>query len=125
MRMGYVIRSWFKVRGRGLEQVSFAARRLAGIIMALYFLVHVIDISTVVLGKEVYDAFLEVFTSPSAIVVDLFLWAALVIHGVLGVYSLVIEMGIMVEKRKMLLALSWFIIVLFFLVGAWVIMSVF
>uniref|UniRef100_A0A7C1GCN3 Succinate dehydrogenase n=1 Tax=Thermofilum adornatum TaxID=1365176 RepID=A0A7C1GCN3_9CREN len=125
MNIGYVLRSWFKLRGRSLEQVSFAARRLAGIIMALYFLAHVIDISTVVLGKDVYNAFVGVFTSPPAILVDLFLWAALVIHGVLGLYSLIVEMGIMVEKRKTLLAISWVTIVLLFLIGTWVIMNVF
>lgn len=123
--MRVVLSSWFRVKGRSLEHVSFSLRRLSGIVLALYFLVHMVDISTVVLGKEVYDSFLKVFTSPPAVLVDLFLWGVLVVHGVLGAYSAVVESGFLLEKRRQLLAASWLAIVVLFAVGAAVIVNAF
>ncbi|ABL78523.1 succinate dehydrogenase/fumarate reductase transmembrane subunit [Thermofilum pendens] len=124
-RLRVVLSSWFRVKGRSLEHVSFSLRRLSGIVLALYFLVHMVDISTVVLGKEVYDSFLKVFTSPPAVLVDLFLWGVLVVHGVLGAYSAVVESGFLLEKRRQLLAASWLAIVVLFAVGAAVIVNAF
>lgn len=116
--------SWFRVRGRSLEHFSFSVRRLAGIVMALYLLLHLVDITTLVIGPEAYSALLRLFAGELGLVVDSLLWCALVLHGTLGIYSAVVEAGFMLEKRRLLLALAWASAIVLMVIGVWVIADV-
>ncbi|QOJ79214.1 succinate dehydrogenase [Infirmifilum lucidum] len=121
MELVGVLKSWFRVRGRSFEHFSFSVRRLTGVVMALYLLLHLIDISTLVLGKEAYDALLGLFGGRLGLVADSLLWSALVLHGTLGVYSAIVELGYMLEHRRLLLILAWALAVVLIAVGVWVI----
>jgi len=116
--------SWLRVRGRSAEHVSFAVRRLSGVVLAIYLVIHMADISTLLLGEHVYEAFLEVFASPIGLVFDIALWVLLVLHGSLGLYSALVEAGWLLEKRKILLAAAWAAALFFIVVGVVVILYV-
>lgn len=124
MGLGKAVRSWFQVRGRSAEHISFGLRRLAGVVLALYLVIHMVDISTLILGKEYYQALLNLFSSPLGLVFDIILWILLVAHGSLGLYSAIVEAGLFVDRRKELLAIAWALTVLFSLIGAVVIVNV-
>ncbi len=119
-----VVKSWMRVRGRSLDHLSFAARRIAGLILVGYLFIHMVDISVLLLGEEAYNALTRVFTSGVGLVLDVFLWIMLVLHGSLGLYSIVVELGIWVERRRLLLLSSWAVIVSLSLLGAWIILNV-
>jgi succinate dehydrogenase / fumarate reductase cytochrome b subunit len=122
--LGEALRSWLRVRGRSAEHVSFAVRRLAGVVLALYLVVHMVDISTLLMGEHVYSAFLQVFASPIGLVFDVVLWVFLVLHGALGLYSALVEAGLLLERRKVLLAAAWAAALLLLVVGVLVILYV-
>lgn len=124
MGLREAVRSWFQLKGRSAEHISFGVRRLAGVILALYLIVHMADISTLLLGEEAYNLLLRVFSSPLGLVFDIVLWVVLVIHGSLGLYSAVVEAGFLLDRRKEALALAWALVILFSLVGALVIIHV-
>ncbi len=119
-----VLKSWFSVKGRSFEHVSFSVRRLTGIVMAVYLLLHLIDISTLALGEEAYDTLLGLFGGKLGLLLDSLLWSILVLHGTLGVYSAIVELGYMLEHRRLLLILAWVSAVVLIVVGVWVIASV-
>ena len=116
--------SWLRVRGRSAEHVSFAVRRLAGVVLAIYLVVHIVDISTLLLGEHAYNTLLQAFASPLGLVFDIVLWALLVLHGALGLYSALVEAGLFLERRKLLLALAWAAALFFIAVGVVVILYV-
>ncbi|MGC9107334.1 MAG: hypothetical protein ACP5IE_03980 [Infirmifilum sp.] len=116
--------SWFRIKGRSLEHVSFAIRRLTGIIMAFYLLGHLVDITTLLAGPEAYSQLLNLFAGPIGVVIDSFLWAVLVIHGTLGIYSAIVETGFLLEHRRKLLVIAWICALLFILLGVEVIINV-
>jgi len=124
MGLGKAVRSWFQVKGRSAEHISFGLRRLAGIVLALYLVIHMVDISTLLLGREYYQALLNLFSSPVGLVFDIILWILLVAHGSLGLYSAIVEAGFLVDRRKELLVAAWAVVALFSLVGAVVIIHV-
>ena len=124
MGLREVLGSWLRVRGRSLEHVSFSVRRFTGIIMALYLLGHLVDISTIIMGPEVYSQLLNLFAGPLGIVVDSILWSVLVLHGTLGVYSAIVELGLLLEYRRKLLVLAWIFAIVFIILGVWVIAGV-
>lgn len=124
MGLREVLSTWFRVKGRSLEHISFAARRLSGIIMALYLLGHLVDISTLLFGREVYSRLLSMFAGPLGLFIDSLLWAVLVIHGTLGIYSVIVEAGYLLEHRRALLVLAWVAAITMIVVGVWVISGV-
>lgn len=117
-------RSWLKVKGRSLDHFSFLVRRLAGIVLVLYLFIHMVDISTILLGEEAYNSLLNIFASKIGLIFDIFLWTILVFHGSLGVYSIVTESGIFLEKRRYLLYIAWIGAIILIVVGSWVIINV-
>lgn len=124
MKVRKAVSSWFRMKGRSAEHISFGARRLAGIVLAFYLIIHMVDISSLLLGKEAYQALLNFFSSPLGLAFDIILWIALVVHGSLGLYSAIIEAGFLVDRRKELLALAWALVVILSLIGATVIVYV-
>ena len=98
---------WMRVRGRSLEYFSFAVRRATGIFLAAYLLAHMVDISTILLGRGVYDALLDVFHGPIGLAFDVILVFSLSLHGALGIYSAVVEAGLCLKYRRALLAAAW------------------
>ena len=124
MRLAEKLKAWLRVRGRSFDHFSFLIRRMTGIILAIYLLVHMADISTILLGEEAYNSLLRVFASPLGLVFDVFLWATLVLHGSLGVYSVLAETGLLLDKRKYLLYVAWIVALVLMFVGSWVIIDV-
>jgi len=124
MGLREVLESWFRLKGRSLEHLSFAARRLAGIIMALYLLLHLVDISSLALGEEAYSALLNLFSGRLGLLADSLLWSILVIHGTLGVYSALVEAGYFLQHRRVLLVMAWISAIILIAIGVWVIAGV-
>ncbi len=107
MRVAEALREWLDVRGRSLEYVSFAARRATGLFLAAYLLVHMVDISVLVLGEQAYNSLLSVFHGPLGLAFDAVLVAALSLHGALGLCSAVLESGRGLRWRKQLYLAAW------------------
>ncbi len=107
MRVAGALREWLDVRGRSLEYVSFAARRATGLFLAAYLVVHMFDISVLLLGEEAYNSLLAVFHGPLGLAFDVLLVVALSLHGALGACSALLEAGLGVRWRRQLYLAAW------------------
>lgn len=124
MKVVEKIMAWLRVGGRSFDYLSFLVRRLTGVVLAIYLFIHMVDISTVLMGEEVYNNLLRVFASKAGLVFDIFLWIILVLHGSLGVYSMLTESGFLLDERKYLLYIAWIGAIVIIVAGSWVIISV-
>ncbi len=124
MKVLKALAEWMRVKGRSAEYLSFAVRRASGLLLAAYLVVHMVDISTLLLGEEAYNALLEVFHGPLGLAFDATLIALLSLHGALGLYSMIVEAGLALRWRRALLALAWAGALAVTAAAVWVMLSV-
>lgn len=89
---------------RGLAYWAFWLNRISGVVLALYLVVHLGFLSTLVRGPEAYAAFLAVVTQPVALVFDILLAAAAIWHGINGVRVAVVGLNIGTRRQGAMLA---------------------
>jgi succinate dehydrogenase / fumarate reductase cytochrome b subunit len=74
-------------------------QRLTGVALVGYLFLHILVISTVQAGEDAFDSVLIVLQKPFFVVLDLFLIAAVVYHGLNGVRVLLFDLGIGLKQQ--------------------------
>jgi succinate dehydrogenase / fumarate reductase cytochrome b subunit len=92
--------SWFNPVGRQAGGIGFILNRLAGLGLTLYLFMHLIVLSKLAQGPAAYDSFIAMAKSPLFIFGELFVVAAVFIHGLNGIRIVLTSLGIGVEKQK-------------------------
>ena len=69
-------------------------QRLTGVALVGYLFLHILVISTVQAGEDAFNSVLIVLQKPFFVVLDLFLIAAVVYHGLNGVRVVFFDLGI-------------------------------
>ncbi len=86
--------------GRGLGMWAFWLHRLTGLAIALYLLMHIVVISSVVGGAKNFDAAMTFLKAPLFILLEMGLIAAILIHGLNGLRIVLFDLGYGVKKQK-------------------------
>lgn len=74
-------------------------QRITGLGLVFYLFTHIIVISTAQAGADTFDDVLAVFQTPVFVVLDLFLAAAVLYHGLNGVRVILIDLGVGVARQ--------------------------
>ena len=86
--------------GRGLGAWAFWLHRLTGVAIALYLLMHIAVISTVLGGKGSFDAAMGFLKAPLFLLGEMVLVGAICVHGFNGIRIVLFDLGIGVKKQK-------------------------
>ncbi len=86
--------------GRGLGMWAFWLHRLSGLAIALYLMMHVLVISTVVGGSGNFNAAMTTLKAPIFVLLEMGLLACILIHGFNGVRIVLFDLGYGVKKQK-------------------------
>jgi succinate dehydrogenase cytochrome b556 subunit len=122
----WVIRSL--IRGRapvysgGTGQYAWVLHRASGIGVLFFLLVHIIDISLIGLGKELYDASVAFYAQPALVPMEILLVGALVYHSLNGIRVMTIDFTNQGYRReRMSFAIVMILTVLLTIPSAWII----
>jgi succinate dehydrogenase / fumarate reductase cytochrome b subunit len=85
---------WLEPRWRDPGWLAFALNRLAGHILILYLLAHMVVLSLLAGGPQGWNALLGIFGSTPFLVGDVLLVSAVVFHGLNGVRVAAFTAGI-------------------------------
>ena len=102
--------------GRGLGMWAFWLHRLSGLAIALYLLMHVLVISTVVGGTGNFNEAMKFLKAPLFVLLEMGLVAVILVHGLNGLRIVLFDLGYGVKKQKqifialMLIAIIPFVI---------------
>ncbi|AGK62173.1 succinate dehydrogenase subunit C [Archaeoglobus sulfaticallidus PM70-1] len=111
---------WFEIRGKSLFSISYSFHRLTGVVLAIYLLMHLGYLTSIRLGKEVYDIFISTTVTPTFLAFDLLLVLAGVYHGINGVRLIIHEFALGYELRKSLLYLTYILVLIVWLYASYV-----
>ena len=107
---------WFSVKGRSLFSIAFSLHRLTGIVLTIYLCMHLAYLTSIRMGKEVFESFIATTVTPQFLIFDILLILAGVYHGVNGLRLVLHEFGLAYESRRPILYISvaialivWFI----------------
>ncbi len=107
---------WFTVKGRSLFSIAFSLHRLTGIVLTIYLCMHLAYLTSIRMGKEVFESFIATTVTPQFLIFDILLILAGIYHGVNGLRLIIHEFGLAYESRKSILYISvaialivWFI----------------
>jgi succinate dehydrogenase / fumarate reductase cytochrome b subunit len=78
---------------------AWLLQRITGLGLVFYLFTHIIVISTAQAGADTFDDVLAVFQTPVFVVLDLFLAAAVLYHGLNGVRVILIDLGVGVARQ--------------------------
>lgn len=76
---------WFRVVQVNFERWLYALHRLAGVIVGLYLIAHIVETSETLVGPEAWDSTMAFLKNPAAHTGLLIIAAAAVYHGLNGV----------------------------------------
>ena len=74
-------------------------QRITGLGLVFYLFVHIMVISAALAGAETFDDVLTVLQLPVFVVLDLFLAAAVLYHGLNGLRVILIDLGVGVTRQ--------------------------
>jgi succinate dehydrogenase / fumarate reductase cytochrome b subunit len=109
---------WFRVRGRSLQSLSFSLHRLTGLVLFIYLLMHLSYLTSLKLGKEVYESLITTTVSPAFLPFDILLLLATIFHGVNGIRVVLNEFGIGYEARKAMLYVTYLITAVLWIIAS-------
>lgn len=95
---------WFDVRRRGVGMWAYALNRITGLILVGYLYLHLMILSMLARGAGSWDSFISLARSPILLSLDIFLLAAILIHGLNGIRVVVMGLGFGVRSQKVLFA---------------------
>lgn len=96
------LNAWFDVRGHKTGSWAFALNRLTGIGLALYLIIHLIVLSTLLRGEAAWDDFVALAKSTPFLLLDVVLIVGLVFHGLNGVRVVLVGTGIAADKQRVM-----------------------
>jgi len=79
----------------------WAARRITGLIVAVYIFAHLYVLSTFWSGQNAWGGMMSIMTSDAFVLLDLLLLGAVIVHAVTGAAVLLFDTGVGVRKHKM------------------------
>lgn len=94
------LNAWFDVRGHKTGSWAFALNRLTGIGLALYLIIHLVVLSTLLQGEAAWDDFVKLAKTPAFLMLDVVLIIGLVFHGLNGVRVALVGTGIAADKQR-------------------------
>ena len=80
--------------------IFWAARRITGVVLAIYIFAHLLVLSNVWGGGESWMQAMVTMESPLFVFLDLFLLGAVIVHVVTGVAVIMFDMGKGIRKHK-------------------------
>lgn len=86
--------------GRGLGVWAFWLHRITGILILFYLLLHILVISTVLVGRANFDATMRLLKAPIFVLLEMGLIATILIHGLNGIRIVLFDLGYGVKKQK-------------------------
>jgi len=82
---------------------AYVLHRITGLALVFYLLMHIMVISSAMVGgKSAFDALLGLLQTPLFVVLDLGLIAAVLFHGLNGVRLVLFDLGYGVRSQKQL-----------------------
>jgi succinate dehydrogenase / fumarate reductase cytochrome b subunit len=97
--------------------ISFALRRLTGVILSLYLLVHIWVIGAATQGAEAFNQRMEAFSSPLTHIMEIFLLAAVIYHGFDGIRLIIVNRFRITDRRKSMWYAAFAVSVLLTIIG--------
>jgi len=79
----------------------WAARRITGLIVAIYIFAHLYILSTFWSGSNSWGGMMNLMTSDAFVFLDLLLLGAVIVHAVTGAAVVLFDTGVGVRKHKM------------------------
>jgi len=94
---------WFDPRFKQMGTWAFILNRITAIGLTVYLALHLFMLSKLVQGPESYDSFIALAKSPAIKVGEMFVIAAVFIHGLNGIRIALTSLGIGVNRQKQML----------------------
>ncbi len=117
-----LVRGQVPVYSGGSGQYAWALHRAAGIGILFFLLVHIIDISLIGLGSNLYDASVEFYAHPVLVPMEVLLVGAVVYHTLNGIRVMMIDFTSGGYRReKVSFAIVLILSILLTLPSAWLI----
>lgn len=119
-----LLRGEVPVYSGGSGQYAWALHRASGIGVLFFLLVHIIDISLIGLGKDLYDESVAFYAQPALIPMEILLVGAVIYHALNGIRIMTVDFtreGYRREKASF--AVVMILTVLLTLPSAWIIFS--
>ena len=117
-----LLRGQIPVYSGGPGQYAWALHRATGIGILFFLLVHIVDISLIGLGREIYDVSVAFYAQPVLVPMEILLVGAVVYHTLNGIRIMTIDFtgwGSREEKRSF--AVVMILSILLTLPSAWII----
>ncbi len=84
----------------GIERYLYTLHRVTGVGILLFFIIHIFESSLRILGRETWDAVMEVMTNPIFKAGEILVFAAFAFHALNGIRLIFIELGLAVGKAE-------------------------
>jgi succinate dehydrogenase / fumarate reductase cytochrome b subunit len=110
---------WFEFRGKSLFHISYSLHRLTGIVLVIYLVMHLSYLTSIRIGREVYEYFTSTTLTPAFLIFDILLVLAGVYHGVNGLRLILHEFGLGYELRRPLLYLCYLLTLVLWLYASY------
>jgi succinate dehydrogenase / fumarate reductase, cytochrome b subunit len=92
--------NWFDPRGRRMGMWAFILNRVTGIGLVVYLAIHLVVLSLLAVGESSWDTFVQLARSPLILIMDVVLFAGLLIHGLNGIRVVLVGLGFGVRSQK-------------------------
>lgn len=89
-----------------LGTFAWILHRLSGLALISYLLLHIWVISHLIGGKESFDGIMELFNTPLFKFLEVGLIGTILYHLFNGLRVTLIDMGVLVEKQKLLFGIA-------------------
>jgi len=86
-----LIRGEVPIYSGGTGQYAWVLHRASGIGVLFFLLVHIIDISLIGLGREIYDISVEFYAQPALLPMEVLLVGAVIYHALNGIRVMTID----------------------------------
>ncbi len=103
--------------GQGLGVWAFWLHRLTGLLIAFYLLLHILVISTAVVGTGNFDAAMKFLKAPIFVLLEMGLVGCILIHGLNGIRIVLFDLGYGIKKQKELFIGSLVVAVIPFIIA--------
>ena len=91
---------WFDPRGRQIGTWAFILNRITALGLTLYLVLHLFMLGKLAQGPEAYDGFIALAKTPFVKIGEMFVIAAVLIHGLNGLRIGFNTFGIGVRRQK-------------------------
>lgn len=112
-----------RVLRASLETGTFAhlLHRITGLLIVVYLFLHMGVISLAFINGQTFDDVMVTFSSPFFLVMDLVLFAGVMIHGLNGMRIMLFDMGLFTRKQKELFWGLMVVAIVSVLIATWLV----